>query len=79
MSLQSYLEKSHKSIVSNAWLTLFTAIASGFSGLLAFGLVFTALGIVGNHNILYPILFAVGSLAISIYLLSKYRSKYVLK
>jgi len=54
-----------------------TAIASGVSGLLTFGLIFTALGIIENNNVLYPILIAIGSLAISSYLLMNYRSKYV--
>lgn len=55
-----------------------TIIASGVSGLLAFGILFTVLGIIEGNRILYPILIATGSLLISVYLLIKYRSKHVL-
>lgn len=55
-----------------------TTIASGLSGLFVFGLIFTVFGIFKNGSVLYPILIVVGSLAVSSYLLLKFRSKYVL-
>ncbi|HEX6982113.1 MAG TPA: hypothetical protein VF181_05085 [Balneolaceae bacterium] len=54
-----------------------TIIASGLSGFLAVGLLFTALGIIEENNIRYPILIAISSLVVSGYLLFKYRIKYV--
>lgn len=69
---------SNSEIGSKHLSFLVTAIASGVSGLLTFGLIFTVLGIIESHNVLYPILIALASLAISSYLLIKYRSKYVL-
>jgi hypothetical protein len=57
---------------------LSTAIASGVSGILAVGLFYTLLGIVENRNVLYPLSLAVGSLAVSGFLLVRYRSKHVL-
>lgn len=54
-----------------------TAIASGVSGLLAAGVILTALAISNHRDILFPVLITAGSLAASGYLLMKYRSKYV--
>lgn len=71
-------KKSDSEIRTKHLKFLPTAIASGLSGLLAFGLVYTTLGIIENHYVLYPILITTSSLVISIYLLFKYYSKFEL-
>lgn len=70
-SNRSEIETKHLSFLP-------TTVASGLSGLFVFGLIFTVFGIFNNGTVFYPILIAVGSLAISSYLLVIYRSKYVL-
>lgn len=69
--------KSNSKIRNNHLDFFPTLIASGVSGLLAFGLLLLILGIVENSNVLYPAILATVSLLASGYLLIKYRSNYI--